>query len=44
MLLDTEAQVSVVSKSYLTRNYSELTVKPLKEKLKNGDNFRVQLE
>ena len=44
MLLETEAQVSVVSKSYLTRNYSELTVKPLKEKLKNGDNFRVQLE
>ena len=42
MLLDTGAQVSIVSKSYLTKNYSELTVKPLKEILENGDSFRVQ--
>ena len=43
MLLDTGAQVSIVSKSYLTRNYPELTVKPLKEILKNGDSFRIKL-
>ena len=42
MLLDTEAQVSIVSKSYLTKNYPELTVKPLKEILENGDSFRLQ--
>ena len=42
MLLDTGAQVSIVSKSYLTKNYPELTVKPLKEILENGDSFRVQ--
>ena len=43
MLLETGAQVSIVSKSYLTRNYAELTVKPLKEILKNGDSFRIKL-
>ena len=42
MLLDAGAQVSIVSKSYLTKNYPELTVKPLKEILENGDSFRVQ--
>ena len=42
MLLDTGAQVSIVSKSYLTNNYSELTVKQLKEILENVDSFRVQ--
>ena len=42
MLLNTGAQVSTVSKSYLTNNYPELTVKPLKEILENGDSFRVQ--
>ena len=42
MLLDTGAQVSIVSKSYLTNNYLELTVKPLKETLENRDSFRVQ--
>ena len=31
MLLDTGAQVSSASKSSLTKNYHELTVKPLKE-------------
>ena len=40
MLIDTEAQVSIVSKSYLTKNYPELTVKPLKEILENSDTFR----
>ena len=35
MLLDTRAQVSVVSKSYLTKNYPELI-------LENGDSLRVQ--
>ena len=29
MLLDTRAQVSIISKSYLMKNYPELTVKPL---------------
>ena len=42
MLLDSGAQVSIVSKSYLTKNYPELTVKPMKEILENGDSFRVQ--
>ena len=42
MLLDTGAQVSVVSKSYLTNDYPELIMKPLKEILENGDGFRVQ--
>ena len=39
MLLDTGAQVSIVSKSYLTKNSPELTVKGI---LENGDSFRVQ--
>ena len=38
-----EAQVFIVSKSYLTSNYPELIVKPLKEILENDDSFRVQL-
>ena len=38
MLLDTGAQVSTVSKSYLMKNYPKLTVKPLKEILENGDH------
>ena len=42
MLLDTGAQVSIVSKSCLTKNYPVLTVKALKEILENGDSFRVQ--
>ena len=42
MLLNTGAQVSIVSKSYLTKNYPDLTVKPLKEILEDGDNCRVQ--
>ena len=42
MLLDTGAQVSIVSKSFLTKNCPELTVKPLKEILEDGDSFRVQ--
>ena len=42
MLLDTAVQVSIVSKSYLIRNYPELIVKPLKEILENDGNFRVQ--
>ena len=42
MLLNTGAQISIVSKSYLTKNYPELTVKPLNKILENGDNFRVQ--
>ena len=42
MLLDTGAQFSIISKSYLTKNYPELPVKPLKEILENGDSFRVQ--
>ena len=40
MLLDTGAQGSIVSKSYLTKNYRELTVKPLKEILENDDSFK----
>ena len=40
MLLDTGAQGSIVSKSYLTKNDRELTVKPLKEILENGDSFK----
>ena len=35
MLLDTRAQFSVVSKSYLTKNYPELI-------FENGDSLRVQ--
>ena len=42
MLLDTGARVSIVRKSYLTKNYPELTVKQLKEILESGDSFRVQ--
>ena len=42
MLLDTGSQVFIVSKSYLTKNFPELTVKPLKEILENDDSFRVQ--
>ena len=42
MLLDTGVQVSIVSKSYLTKNYPELTVKPLKKIIENDDNFKVQ--
>lgn len=42
MLPDTGVQVSIVSKSYLIRNYPELIVKPLKEILENDGNFRVQ--
>ena len=42
MLLDTAVQVSILSKSYLLRNYPELIVKPLKEILENDGNFRVQ--
>ena len=42
MLLDTGAQVSIVSKSYLMKNYPKLTREPLKEILENGDSFRVQ--
>ena len=42
MLLDTEGQVSIVSKSYLTKIYPELTVKPLKKVLENGNSSRVQ--
>ena len=42
MLLDTGAQVSIISKSYLTKNYAELIVRPLKETLENDDSFRVQ--
>ena len=42
MLLDTRVQVSIVSKSYLTKNYLELTVKSLKEILEHSDSFRVQ--
>ena len=42
MLLDIGAQVSIASKSYLTKNYLELTVKPLKEILEHSDSFRVQ--
>ena len=42
ILLDTGTQVSIVSKSYLTKIYPELNVKPLKEILENGDSFRVQ--
>ena len=40
MLLDTGAQGSIVNKSYLTKNYRELTVKPLKEILENGDSIK----
>ena len=42
MLLDTGARVSIVRKSYLMKNYPELTVKQLKEILESGDSFRVQ--
>ena len=42
MLLDTGAQVCIVRKSYLTKNYSEITVKPLTEMLENGYSFRVK--
>ena len=42
MLLDTRVQVSIASKSYLTKNYLELTVKSLKEILEHSDSFRVQ--
>ena len=42
MLLDTGAQVCIVPKSYLTKNYPEVTVKPLTEMLENGYSFRVK--
>ena len=40
ILLDTEAQVSIASKLYLTKNYPELTLKRLKKILDNDDSFR----
>ena len=42
MLLVAGAKVSIASKSYLTKNYPELIVKPLKEILENDDSFKVQ--
>ena len=42
ILLDTGEQVSIASKSFLMKNYSELTVKPWKGILENEDSFRVQ--
>ena len=41
-LLETGVQVFIVIKSYLSKNYPALTMKPLKEILENGDSFRVQ--
>ena len=42
MLLDTCVQVSIVSRSYLKRNYPDLPVKPLSDILDDQDSFRVQ--
>ena len=43
IFLDTGVQAPIVSiKSYLMNNYSELTMKPLKEILENDISFIVQ--